>query len=225
MNILIVEDEVALADAIGELLRKEKYMVDIIYDGQSGYDYASSFSYDAIILDAMLPKIDGFEVIKKLRDGKIDTPIIMLTALSQTENKIKGLDTGADDYMTKPFEIKELLARLRAITRRKGEVVIDTLDFGDISLNIDEGVLTGPKSSLSLRYREFEIMKFLLSRPKMVATKEEIIVNVWGVESDIEENNVEVYISFLRKKLSFLKSKVSIQTIRKVGYKLTYDEN
>ena len=225
MNILIVEDEVALADAIGELLRKEKYRVDIIYDGQSGYDYASSFSYDAIILDAMLPKIDGFEVIKKLRDGKIDTPIIMLTALSQTENKIKGLDTGADDYMTKPFEIKELLARLRAITRRKGEVVIDTLDFGDISLNIDEGVLTGPKLSLSLRYREFEIIKFLLSRPKMVATKEEIIVNVWGVESDIEENNVEVYISFLRKKLSFLKSKVSIQTIRKVGYKLTYDEN
>lgn len=222
MNILIVEDEIALADAIQELLTKEKYIVDVVYDGQTGYDYATSFNYDAIILDVMLPKMNGFEVLSKLRDEKVETPILMLTALSQTDDKIKGLDFGADDYMTKPFDTKELLARLRSVTRRKGEVVIDTLDYGDISLNLDEGVLTGPKSSMALRYKEFKIMNFLLSRPKMVATKDDIIVNIWGVESDIEENNVEVYISFLRKKLAFLKSKVTIQTIRKVGYKLDY---
>lgn len=220
MNILIVEDELRLAEAISELLKKEKYIVEIADNGQDGYEYASSFSYDAIILDAMLPKMNGFEVLKKLRNEKIQTPIIMLTALSQTDDKIKGLDYGADDYMTKPFETKELLARLRAITRRKGEVIINELSFGDIVLNLDTNQIASTTKSIQLGYKEFEIMKMLMTHPQMIATKEDIIIKVWGIESDAADNNVEVYISFLRKKLQFLKSSVSIQTIRKVGYKL-----
>ena len=220
MNILIVEDELRLAEAIGELLKKEKYIVEIADNGQDGYEYASSFSYDAIILDAMLPRMNGFDVLKKLRNEKIQTPIIMLTALSQTDDKIKGLDYGADDYMTKPFETKELLARLRAITRRKGEVIINELSFGDIVLNLDTNQLSSPTKSIQLGYKEFEIMKMLMTHPQMISTKEDIIIKVWGIESDAADNNVEVYISFLRKKIQFLKSSVSIQTIRKVGYKL-----
>lgn len=224
MNILIVEDEIRLAEAIGELLKKEKYIIEIVNDGLEGYEYATSFSYDAIILDAMLPKMTGFEVLQKLRSEKVQTPIIMLTALSQTDDKIKGLDYGADDYMTKPFETKELLARIRAITRRKGEVIINELSFGDVVLNLDTNQIIGPSKSIQLGYKEFEIMKMLMTHPQMIATKEDIIIKVWGIESDAADNNVEVYISFLRKKLSFLKSKTSIQTIRKVGYKLEYNK-
>ncbi|EJU23642.1 hypothetical protein HMPREF9630_02110 [Peptoanaerobacter stomatis] len=224
MNILVVEDEVRLAEAIGELLKKEKYIIDIVHDGQDAYEYATGFAYDAIILDAMLPKMNGFEVLKKLRSEKIQTPIIMLTALSQTDDKIKGLDYGADDYMTKPFETKELLARLRAITRRKGEVIINELSFGDVTLNLDTNQMMSATKSIQLGYKEFEIMKMLMTHPQMIATKEDIIIKVWGIESDAADNNVEVYISFLRKKLLFLKSSTTIQTIRKVGYKLEYNK-
>lgn len=224
MNILVVEDEVRLAEAIGELLKKEKYIIDIVHDGQDAYEYATGFAYDAIILDAMLPKMNGFEVLKKLRNEKIQTPIIMLTALSQTDDKIKGLDYGADDYMTKPFETKELLARLRAITRRKGEVIINELSFGDVTLNLDTNQMMSATKSIQLGYKEFEIMKMLMTHPQMIATKEDIIIKVWGIESDAADNNVEVYISFLRKKLLFLKSSTTIQTIRKVGYKLEYNK-
>ena len=216
MNVLVVEDEVRLADAIGELLKKEKYLVDVVNDGQEGYEFASGFSYDAIILDAMLPRLNGFEVLKKLRNEKIDTPIIMLTALSQTDDIIRGLDFGADDYMTKPFETKELLARLRSITRRKGEVVLNELTFGDLSLDLDSNQIKSITKSIQLGYKEFEIMRMLMTHPQ-------IIVKVWGIDSDAADNNVEVYISFLRKKLQFLKSKVVIQTIRKVGYKLDFE--
>ena len=224
MNILVVEDELRLAEAIGELLKKEKYITDIVHDGQDAYEYATGFAYDATILDAMLPKMNGFEVLKKLRSEKIQTPIIMLTALSQTDDKIKGLDYGADDYMTKPFETKELLARLRAITRRKGEVIINELSFGDVTLNLDTNQMMSATKSIQLGYKEFEIMKMLMTHPQMIATKEDIIIKVWGIESDAADNNVEVYISFLRKKLLFLKSSTTIQTIRKVGYKLEYNK-
>lgn len=147
--------------------------------------------------------MNGFEVLKKLRSEKIQTPIIMLTALSQTDDKIKGLDYGADDYMTKPFETKELLARLRAITRRKGEVIINELSFGDVTLNLDTNQMMSATKSIQLGYKEFEIMKMLMTHPQMIATKEDIIIKVWGIESDAADNNVEVYISFLRKNYYF----------------------
>ena len=223
MNVLIIEDEIRLAEAIGELLKKEKHHVDIVNDGQEGYEFATGFSYDAIILDAMLPKMDGFEVLKKIRAEKLQTPILMLTALSQTDDVIKGLDFGADDYMTKPFETKELLARLRSITRRKGEVILNELNFGDLVLDLDSNQIKSGVKSIQLGYKEFEIMRMLMTHPQMISTKEDIIVKVWGIDSDAADNNVEVYISFLRKKLQFLKSSVAIQTIRKVGYKLDFE--
>ena len=224
MNVLIIEDEIRLAEAIGELLKKEKHHVDIVNDGQEGYEFATGFSYDAIILDAMLPKMDGFEVLKKIRAEKLQTPILMLTALSQTDDVIKGLDFGADDYMTKPFETKELLARLRSITRRKGEVILNELNFGDLVLDLDSNQIKSGVKSRQLGYKEFEIMRMLMTHPQMISTKEDIIVKVWGIDSDAADNNVEVYISFLRKKLQFLKSSVAIQTIRKVGYKLDFEK-
>lgn len=224
MNVLIIEDEIRLAEAIGELLKKEKHHVDIVNDGQEGYEFATGFSYDAIILDAMLPKMDGFEVLKKIRAEKLQTPILMLTALSQTDDVIKGLDFGADDYMTKPFETKELLARLRSITRRKGEVILNELNFGDLVLDLDSNQIKSGAKSIQLGYKEFEIMRMLMTHPQMISTKEDIIVKVWGIDSDAADNNVEVYISFLRKKLQFLKSSVAIQTIRKVGYKLDFEK-
>lgn len=224
MNVLIIEDEIRLAEAIGELLKKEKHHVDIVNDGQEGYEFATGFSYDAIILDAMLPKMDGFEVLKKIRAEKLQTPVLMLTALSQTDDVIKGLDYGADDYMTKPFETKELLARLRSITRRKGEVILNELNFGDLVLDLDSNQIKSGVKSIQLGYKEFEIMRMLMTHPQMISTKEDIIVKVWGIDSDAADNNVEVYISFLRKKLQFLKSSVAIQTIRKVGYKLDFEK-
>lgn len=224
MNVLIIEDEIRLAEAIGELLKKEKHHVDIVNDGQEGYEFATGFSYDAIILDAMLLKMDGFEVLKKIRAEKLQTPILMLTALSQTDDVIKGLDFGADDYMTKPFETKELLARLRSITRRKGEVILNELNFGDLVLDLDSNQIKSGVKSIQLGYKEFEIMRMLMTHPQMISTKEDIIVKVWGIDSDAADNNVEVYISFLRKKLQFLKSSVAIQTIRKVGYKLDFEK-
>ncbi len=224
MNVLIIEDEIRLAEAIGELLKKEKHHVDIVNDGQEGYEFATGFSYDAIILDAMLPKMNGFEVLKKIRAEKLQTPILMLTALSQTDDVIKGLDFGADDYMTKPFETKELLARLRSITRRKGEVILNELNFGDLVLDLDSNQIKSGVKSIQLGYKEFEIMRMLMTHPQMISTKEDIIVKVWGIDSDAADNNVEVYISFLRKKLQFLKSSVAIQTIRKVGYKLDFEK-
>ena len=224
MNVLIIEDEIRLAEAIGELLKKEKHHVDIVNDGQEGYEFATGFSYGAIILDAMLPKMDGFEVLKKIRAEKLQTPILMLTALSQTDDVIKGLDFGADDYMTKPFETKELLARLRSITRRKGEVILNELNFGDLVLDLDSNQIKSGVKSIQLGYKEFEIMRMLMTHPQMISTKEDIIVKVWGIDSDAADNNVEVYISFLRKKLQFLKSSVAIQTIRKVGYKLDFEK-
>ena len=170
MNVLIIEDEIRLAEAIGELLKKEKHHVDIINDGQEGYEFATGFSYDAIILDAMLPKMDGFEVLKKIRAEKLQTPILMLTALSQTDDVIKGLDFGADDYMTKPFETKELLARLRSITRRKGEVILNELNFGDLVLDLDSNQIKSGVKSIQLGYKEFEIMRMLMTHPQMIST-------------------------------------------------------
>ena len=220
MQILIVEDEKRLADALGQVLTEQKYMVDTAYDGRDGLDLALSGIYDIIILDVMLPKMNGYEVASQLRKEKIATPILMLTAKDQISDKVKGLDSGADDYMTKPFATEELLARVRALTRRQGEVVIDELTFSDVTLNLSTCDLSCGVKSVHLNFKEFEIMKILMQNPQVVTTKEELIVKVWGYDSNAVDNNVEVYISFLRKKLDFISSSIEISSLRKIGYRL-----
>lgn len=223
MRILIVDDEVLLAEAITALLKVQNYHVDAVYDGESGYDYAMSGLYDVIILDVMLPKMSGFDVLKKLRTSGNNTPVLMLTAKDDIKDKVKGLDYGADDYMTKPFNNEEFLARIRAISRRQGEVVMDELKYNDISVNLTNYILNCGEKSIKLGPREMEFMKILMSKPEIIVPKEEIIVKIWGTESDAEDNNVEVYISFLRKKLRHIDSNVKIKTVRKVGYRLGVD--
>lgn len=220
MRILVVEDEKRLAKALGEVLAGEKYMVDVVYDGQDGFDYAMEDIYDAIVLDVMLPHMDGFTVAKNLREQKIETPIIMLTAKDAISDKISGLDYGADDYMTKPFAPEELLARIRAITRRKGEVIMNKLTLNDLSLDLESSTLSKNEKSVRLNFKEFEIMKLFMSNPNSTYSKEDLIRKVWGYESDATDNNVEAYISFLRKKLMHIGSEMKIEAIRKVGYRL-----
>ncbi|MBQ7789288.1 MAG: response regulator transcription factor [Clostridia bacterium] len=222
MHILIVEDEKRLADALCEILRAEKYMVDAVYNGKDGYDYAISGIYDLIILDIMLPLKNGFDVCSDIRKRKLSTPILMLTAKDQVYDKVRGLDLGADDYMTKPFATDELLARIRTLTRRLGEVVLDELSYFDISFSISSGELMSlvNKKSVRLSYKEAEIIKLFLSKPCVIIPKEEIITKVWGYDSNASDNNVETYISFLRKKLDFVNSHVQILSLKKIGYKL-----
>lgn len=222
MRILIVEDEVRLSEAISEILKSEKYDVDVVHTGNEGLDYGLSDIYDCIILDVMLPGLDGFSILKELRKEKISTPILMLTAKDEISNKVEGLDYGADDYMTKPFDIEELLARIRSITRRQGQVYINEIEFEDLKLDLSNFNISTNEKSINLTAKEFEIMKLLMSNINIVVTKDELISKIWGYDSDAEDNNVEVYISFLRKKLKFLKSNVSIVTLRKLGYKLEH---
>lgn len=222
MRILIVEDEVRLAEAISEIVKEEKYESDMVYTGVDGLYYASSEIYDCIILDVMLPEMDGFEVLKEIRKKGIETPILMLTARDEVKSKVKGLDYGADDYMTKPFDVEELLARIRAITRRKGQVILDELKFEDLVLDLNNYSISTHFKSINLTAKEFEIIKLLMSNANIVVTKDDLISKIWGYDSDAEDNNVEVYISFIRKKLKFIKSKVEITTLRKLGYKLEY---
>lgn len=220
MRVLIVEDEKRIAYALGRMMKDNKYSCDVVYDGLDGYLYAESDIYDVIVLDIMLPKMNGIDVVKKMRANKIKTPVLLLTARDSVQDIVTGLDSGADDYLTKPFTKEELLARIRALTRRQGEVIIDELKFGDITLNLSGYNLTCGEKSIHLGYKEFEILKLLMSNPKIVVQKEDIITKVWGYDSDAEDNNVEVYISFIRKKLAFIGSKVCIGTVRKIGYHL-----
>ena len=195
-------------------------MVDLVYDGQDGLDYACSGIYDVIILDVMLPKRDGFSVASELRRQNVQTPILLLTAKDSVPDKVTGLDCGADDYMTKPFAPEELLARVRALSRRQGEVILTQMEFEDLILNLGTCDLSCGAKSVRLNFKEFEVMKLLMSSVKTVVPKEDLIVKVWGFHSEAEDNNVEAYISFLRKKLHFLGSKAEIATLRKLGYKL-----
>jgi len=220
MKILIVEDEKRLAEALCQILTEEKYMVEAVANGAEGLHYAAGGNYDAIILDVMLPLMNGYEIVKKLRESKISTPVLMLTAKDEIYDKVRGLDCGADDYMTKPFSTDELLARLRALLRRQGEVILDEIAFSDLTLNISTNTLHCGAKSVHLGFKEFEILRILMTYPNMITPKEDLISKVWGAESNAEDNNVEAYISFLRKKFFFLRSKVGIQTIRKVGYRL-----
>lgn len=221
MKILLVEDEKQLNEALTQILVNEKYIVDSVYNGEDGLEYGLTDIYDLIILDIMLPKLNGLEVLRKLRKENISTPIILLTAKDSIEDKVTGLDLGADDYLPKPFSPQELLARLRALSRRKGEVISDNiLCFGDIQLNLSNYDLICKNASVTLTQKEFEILNYFMQRPKNIVSKDDLITKLWGFDCDIEYNNIEVYISFIRKKLIFIKSSVKITTIRRAGYKL-----
>ena len=220
MRILIVEDEVRLAETLRQLLEDQRYQVDTVYDGADGVDYGLAGQYDLIILDVMLPKVDGFQVAQRLRAAHVSTPILMLTARDDVSDKISGLDCGADDYMTKPFVPDELLARVRALSRRQGEVVLEEMRYGDLTLHLSTYTLQCGAKSIHLGFKEYEVLRILMVSPHTVVPKEELLTKVWGMESDAEDNNVEVYISFLRKKFFYLGSRVGIGTVRKVGYRL-----
>lgn len=221
MKLLVVEDEMQLADALTEILKRNMYTVDTVYDGIDGLDNALTGIYDGIILDIMLPRMNGIEILRNIRKEKIHTPVLLLTARSEVEDKINGLDCGADDYLTKPFVTGELLARVRAMTRRKGEIIDDNkLEFNGLELNKSTCAIIYAGNDVKLSLKEYQIMEMLIANPKRILPKERIIEKIWGYESDIEYNNIEVYISFLRKKIAVLSAPVQIKTARGIGYSL-----
>lgn len=222
MRILVVEDEHKIANSIKRGFEIESFAVDVAFDGETGFDLASTESYDAIILDLLLPKIGGLEICKKLRQNQIHTPIIMLTAKGELDDKIAGFSAGADDYLPKPFAFSELLARVRALTRRPKDNLGTVLNFSDLSLdtNLFEVKRAGQKISLSRK--EFALLEFFLRHPNTILGKDQIIENVWNYESDVLPNTVEVYVGYLREKIDkpFPKNESLIQTVRGFGYKL-----
>lgn len=219
MKILVIEDEVQLADALCELLKRNMYSADVCYNGIDGLDNAMTGIYDGIILDIMLPGMNGIEVLRNLRSEKINTPVLLLTARSEITDKINGLDCGADDYLTKPFVTGELLARVRAITRRKGEIIDESkLEFNGLSLNKNTCSISCCGNDVKLSLKEYNVMEMLIANPGQILPKERIIEKIWGSESDVEYNNIEVYISFLRKKISSISANVQIKTARGIGY-------
>lgn len=225
MRILVVEDEVRLAATLADLLRRNGYTADTCHNGVDGMDSAVSGIYDLMILDVMLPGMDGFSLLHSLRDGGSVMPVLLLTARSDVSDRVRGLDCGADYYLTKPFEPEELLACVRSLLRRSGEIQRDdALSFGDLRLEQGTFLLSCAQRSVRLSRREYDLMELLMRNGKVIVTKEQILLKVWGYDSDAEDNNVEVYVSFLRRKLSHLHSKVQIKTIRLVGYCLEVTE-
>lgn len=220
MRILLIEDEKRMAQALCEILRLENYEVDHCADGAEGMDAVESGIYDIIILDVMLPHKNGFEIAREAREKGIRTPILMLTAKSDLDDKVTGLDCGADDYLTKPFMTRELLARLRALGRRNIHTPDGTLTFGDITLNRNNSMLICGENSVRLSEKEFRILEYLISNQGQILTREQLAVKIWGYESVAEYNNVEVYMSFARRKLNFVKSRTEIKAVRGVGYEL-----
>lgn len=222
MRILLVEDSASLCDALTTVLQKEKYEVQVASDGQQGLDLALANIFDLIILDVMMPKKNGFEVLTELRKQRITTPVIMLTALSQEYNKVKGLDLGADDYLPKPFSTAELLARIRALLRRKSDATPDNImTYGNVSLNLSTYQLSTDEKSVKLSQKEYDIIRYFFERPRHVAEKEPLINKVWGLDNEFESNSLEVFISFLRKKLTFINADFNISSVRGVGYQLS----
>ncbi|HAO31015.1 MAG TPA: DNA-binding response regulator [Treponema sp.] len=221
MRLLLVEDEVRLSQALVEIFQKNRYGVDTVYDGNEGLKYAQSGIYDAIILDIMLPGMDGLTLLKTLRDEKNMVPVMLLTAKDDVADKIRGLDCGADDYMTKPFNTDELLARVRALTRRKGDIKEESVICGDLILNKNNCELQNAAGeAIKLSLKEFQIIDLFFDNPRQIIKKERFIEKIWGGDSDAEYNNVEVYISFIRKKMEQLKVKTTIRTARGIGYSL-----
>lgn len=220
MRVLIVEDEVRLAATLQDLMELNGYTADVCHDGESGLDNALSGIYDVMVLDVMLPRMDGFTVLRRLRDAGSAVPVLMLTARSDLSDRVKGLDRGADYYLTKPFESEELLACVRLLLRRAGGEmrVDDTLRFEDLALEPGTFQLSCGERTVRLSRREYDLMESLMRSGRQILTKEQLLVKVWGYDSDAEDNNVEVYISFLRRKLTHLHSRVKIRTQRMVGY-------
>ncbi len=220
MKILLVDDERALTEALSAILKQNKYSVDCAYDGEDGLDLAFSGIYDLIILDVMMPKLDGFEVLKILRNNKIDVPVLMLTAKSMINDKISGLNLGADDYLTKPFNTEELLARIKALLRRKEKFTGDVLSFGDVKLDRDMFELVCQDKKIALGKKEFQILEMLMLNNGKSINKEKFIEKIWGYDTNAEYNTIEVYVSFLRKKLGAVGAKTEIKSIRGIGYML-----
>ena len=220
MRLLLAEDERELSKALCAVLKHNNYSVDPVYNGQDALDYGLCENYDGIILDIMMPKMDGLEVLRKLRENGVSTPVIFLTAKSEIEDRITGLDTGADDYLTKPFNMGELLARIRALTRRKSEYSPNLLTFGNISLNRETFELSSGENSVRLGNKEFQMMEMLLSNPARLISTEQFMERIWGYETEAEIIVVWVYISYLRKKLTSLSATVEIKAVRGVGYTL-----
>ncbi|MGM9651299.1 MAG: response regulator transcription factor [Faecousia sp.] len=225
MKLLLVEDEKRMAQALCQLLRLENYEVDHCADGLSGLEAAQTGVYDGIILDVMLPKLDGFSLIREARKAGVRTPVLMLSAKSELDDKVVGLDSGADDYLTKPFVTKELLARLRALTRRNIHSPDGTLRFGDVLLDPATAALTcvSTGQSVPLSDKEYRILEYLIANQGQLLTREQLAVKIWGYDSEAEYNNVEVYLSFVRKKLAFVGAKTEIKAVRGMGYHLRYE--
>lgn len=223
LKILVIEDEKLLADSVAELLRSKGFEVEAAYDGEAGAMYAELGVYDLLILDVMMPKLDGFAVARQVRAKRLGVPILMLTARSALEDRIAGLDAGADYYLTKPFDTRELLACVNALLRRQGAQV-DELTFGNTALDLASATLVCGEESVHLSAREFDVMRLLLQAGARNLSKEAILARVWGYDSNAVENHVEVYIGFLRKKLSSTGSNIRIETVRRLGYHLEVSE-
>ena len=223
LKILVIEDEKLLADSVAELLRSKGFEVEAAYDGEAGAMYAELGVYDLLILDVMMPKLDGFAVARQVRAKRLGVPILMLTARSALEDRIAGLDAGADYYLTKPFDTRELLACVNALLRRQGAQV-DELTFGNTALDLASATLVCGEESVHLSAREFDVMRLLLQAGPRNLSKEAILARVWGYDSNAVENHVEVYIGFLREKLSSIGSNIRIETVRRLGYHLEVSE-
>ena len=226
MRVLIIEDEFNLADVISESLKKEKYQVDIRCDGEEGYYDALTGIYDLIILDVMLPHMNGFDILKGLREEKVESKIIMLTAKGELSDKLTGFSNGANDYLAKPFHIEELLARVNA--QLKNQISIDKKDiieYGDLSLDINKSIVTcSNNQSIELVCKEFQLLEYFMKNNEQILSREQIYDKVWGMENEIESNNLDAYLSFIRKKLKAIDSKVNIKSCRGLGYKMEYTD-
>lgn len=220
MRLLLAEDEKELSHALVTVLLHNNYSVDAVYNGQDALDYINMGNYDGAILDIMMPKMDGITVLKKVRTSGSQIPILMLTAKAEIDDRVLGLDCGADDYLTKPFSMKELLARLRAMTRRQTAAADTTLSYGNITLDRSTYMLFSKTESLRLASKEFQMLEMLLANPRQVISTEQFMDKIWGYDSDTEQNVVWVYISYLRKKLTVLQASVGIKAVRGLGYTL-----
>ncbi|MCR5484477.1 MAG: response regulator transcription factor [Clostridiales bacterium] len=218
MKLLLAEDERELSRALVAILKHNNYSVDAVYNGEDALDYILNDAYDGVILDIMMPKMDGITVLKKVREQNNNVPVLMLTAKAEVDDRVTGLDSGADDYLTKPFATKELLARIRAMTRRKDETVLDCREFGNIRLDPTTYELSAPGGSVRLANKEYQMMEMLITNRNMLISSDKFMDRIWGYDSETESNVVWVYISYLRRKLASIGANVGIKAVRGVGY-------
>ncbi len=226
MRLLVVEDEYRLSELISSRLKKEKYTVDVSLDGEEGLYNVLTDIYDLIILDIMLPKVEGIEILKNIRKNNIKSKVIMLTAKSELDDKLLGFENGADDYITKPFHIDELVARINVQLRKTNNITNNTIEYGDIKLDLKKCNLINKNTNdeINIINKEFQLLEYFLNNPNQVLSKELIYDKVWGMENDIMSNNLEAYLAFIRKKLKLIDSKVNIKSVRNLGYKMEYKD-